>query len=123
MLCADKLSSQEWCDVIAAAHQAGLPTTSTIMFGHCDTYEAWARHLLRLRDLQGATGGITEFVPLAFVHMEAPLFRQGRARRGPTLREAVLMHAVARLADLGIPSIQVELERADLAEQRLPMTP
>ena len=82
------------------------------MFGHCDTYESWARHLCRLRELQGATGGITEFVPLAFVHMEAPIFRQGRARRGPTLREAVLMHSVARLSDLGIPSIQVMVTEA-----------
>lgn len=92
--------------MVAAAHGAGLPTTSTIMFGHCDTYRSWARHLCRLRDLQAATGGITEFVPLAFVHMEAPLFRSGRARRGPTLREAFLMHAIARLAGMGIPNIQ-----------------
>ena len=59
---------------------------------------SWARHLLRLRDLQAETGGITEFVPLPFVHMEAPMYLRGQARKGPTLREAVLMHAVARLA-------------------------
>jgi FO synthase len=106
-LCPDKLSSDEWCDVVMAAHAAGLPTTSTIMFGHTDSYASWAKHLVRLRAVQTATGGFTELVPLAFVHMEAPLFRRGLARRGPTLREAVLVHAVARLARLGIPNIQV----------------
>jgi len=68
------------------------------MFGHVDGPRNWARHLLRLRDQQRRSGGFTEFVPLPFVHMEAPLYLQGRARRGPTLREAVLMHAVGRLA-------------------------
>ena len=68
------------------------------MYGHIDGPENWARHLLALRDLQKRTGGITEFVPLPFVHMEAPIYLKGRARQGPTFREAVLMHAVARLA-------------------------
>jgi FO synthase len=67
------------------------------MYGHIDQYVHWARHLLRLRDLQADTGGFTEFVPLPFVHMEAPIYLKGRARPGPTFREAVLMHAVARL--------------------------
>ena len=67
------------------------------MFGHVERPEHWARHLLRIRDLQERTGGFTEFVPLPFVHMEAPIYLRGRARKGPTLREAVLMHAVARL--------------------------
>jgi FO synthase len=67
------------------------------MFGHLETPRHWARHLLALRTLQTETGGITEFVPLPFVHMEAPLFHRGRARRGPTYRETLLMHAVARL--------------------------
>jgi len=80
-----------------AAHGLGLRTTSTIMYGHVETSLAWARHLLALRDLQVETGGFTEFVPLPFVHMEAPMYRQGRARRGPTFREAVIMHSVARL--------------------------
>jgi FO synthase len=97
-LCPDKISTAEWLAVVGHAHAAGLRTTSTIMFGHLDTPESWARHLLRLRALQARTGGITEFVPLPFVHMEAPLFLKGRARKGPTWREAVLMHAVARLA-------------------------
>lgn len=97
-LCPDKLSTEEWLEVVAAAHRAGLKTTSTIMFGHVDTADDWAEHLVKLRDLQRDTGGITEFVPLPFVHMEAPIFRAGRSRRGPTLRESLLMHAVARLA-------------------------
>lgn len=96
-LAPDKLSTQGWLDVVAQAHRAGLPTTSTIMFGHVEGYEHWARHLLALRHLQQQTGGLTEFVPLPFVHMEAPMYLRGRARRGPTLREALLMHAVARL--------------------------
>jgi FO synthase len=99
VLCPDKLNSQQWCDVISAAHSVGLRTTSTIMFGHCDDAAAWARHLGVIRALALASpGGITEFVPLPFVHPHAPLFRAGRARRGPTLRECLLMHAVARLA-------------------------
>jgi FO synthase len=96
-ICPDKVSTQEWLDVVAAAHELGLRTTSTIMFGHLERYVHWARHLLRLRAQQQATGGFTEFVPLPFVHMEAPLYLKGQARRGPTLREAILMHAVARL--------------------------
>ncbi|HEY0681919.1 MAG TPA: 5-amino-6-(D-ribitylamino)uracil--L-tyrosine 4-hydroxyphenyl transferase CofH [Steroidobacter sp.] len=96
-LAPDKLGTQEWLSVVAQAHRAALPTTSTIMFGHIDGYEHWARHLLLLRQLQQQTGGFTEFVPLPFVHMEAPMYLRGRARQGPTLREALLMHAVARL--------------------------
>lgn len=97
ILCPDKLDTQQWLDVVEAAHGVGIRTTATIMFGHIDRAEQWARHLLRIRDLQERSGGITEFVPLPFVHMEAPLYRRGRARRGPTYREAVLMHAVSRL--------------------------
>lgn len=97
-LCPDKLNTAEWCEVISAAHMSGLKTTSTIMFGHCDTYESWATHLLMLRKLaMERPGYITEFVPLPFVHMEAPIYRSGHSRRGPTLREAVLMHAIGRL--------------------------
>ena len=97
-LCPDKIRTGQWLEVVAAAHDAGLATTSTIMFGHLDAYRHWARHLLRLRALQARTGGLTEFVPLPFVHMEAPIYLKGRARRGPTFRESILMHAVARLA-------------------------
>ncbi len=97
-LCPDKLTTDEWLDVVEAAHHAGFRTTSTVMYGHIDGPVNWARHLIRLRDLQKRTGGITEFVPLPFVHMEAPIYLKGKARSGPTFREAVLMHAVARLA-------------------------
>jgi len=97
-LCPDKIGTAQWLDVIETAHRLGLRSTSTIMFGHLDAYEDWARHLLHLRALQARTGGITEFVPLPFVHMEAPVYLKGAARQGPTFREAVLMHAIARLA-------------------------
>ncbi|MDH3452828.1 MAG: 5-amino-6-(D-ribitylamino)uracil--L-tyrosine 4-hydroxyphenyl transferase CofH [Gammaproteobacteria bacterium] len=98
VICPDKINTSEWVSVVAAAHERGLRTTATIMFGHVDAPRHWARHLLRVRALQTLTGGFTEFVPLPFVHMEAPLYLKGRARKGPTYREAVLMHAVARLA-------------------------
>ena len=93
----DKINTAEWLDVQRAAHKLGLRTTSTIMYGHVETSLSWARHLLALRDLQVETGGFTEFVPLPFVHMEAPMYRQGLARKGPTFREAVIMHSIARL--------------------------
>src|SRR5213075_1464226 len=98
VLCPDKLTTQEWLEVMETAHAVGLKSTATIMFGHVDGYRHWARHLLRVRALQERTGGFTEFVPLPFVHMEAPIYLKGRSRKGPTFREAVLMHAVARLA-------------------------
>ncbi len=98
VLCPDKIRTGRWLEVMRTAHQAGLRSTATIMFGHVDGYEHWARHILRIRALQEETGGFTEFVPLPFVHMEAPIYLKGRARCGPTLREAVLMHAIARLA-------------------------
>jgi FO synthase len=97
VLCKDKINTQQWLDVMRAAHALGLRSTATIMFGHLDGYQHWARHLLRIRDLQAETGGFTEFVPLPFVHMEAPVYLKGRARPGPTFREAILMHAVSRL--------------------------
>ncbi|CAI5481689.1 unnamed protein product [Closterium sp. Yama58-4] len=97
VLCPDKISTVQWREVIEAAHSVGLPTTSTIMFGHVDHPIHWARHLLLLRSIQERTGGITEFVPLPFVHMQAPVYLKGRSRRGPTFRECVLMHAVGRL--------------------------
>ncbi len=97
VICADKINTREWLQVIETAHEVGLRTTATIMFGHMEKPVHWARHLLAVRDLQARTGGFTEFVPLPFVHMEAPMYRKGLARKGPTFREAVLMHAVARL--------------------------
>ena len=98
VLCPDKLNTAEWLEVMETAHAVGLRSTATIMFGHVDGYRHWARHILRIRALQEKTGGFTEFVPLPFVHMEAPIYLKGQARKGPTFREAVLMHAVARLA-------------------------
>jgi FO synthase len=107
ILCPDKINTARWIEVMGAAHRAGFKTTATIMYGHVDGYVHWARHLLRLRELQSETGGFTEFVPLPFVHMEAPIYLKGRARRGPSFREAVLMHAVARLAlNRFIPNVQ-----------------
>jgi FO synthase len=97
VVCADKLRTAEWFDVMRTAHEVGIRATTTIMFGHMENTSHWARHLLGLRELQQVTGGFTEFVPLPFVHMEAPMYLKGRARRGPTSREAVLMHTVARL--------------------------
>jgi FO synthase len=97
-LCPDKLTTAQWLRVVEEAHRVGFRTTSTVMYGHIDGPLNWARHLVRLRELQQRTGGITEFVPLPFIHMEAPIYLKGKARRGPTFREAVLMHAVARLA-------------------------
>jgi FO synthase len=98
VICPDKIKTGQWLDVMAAAHGVGLKSTVTIMYGHVERYAHWARHLLRIRALQARTGGFTEFVPLPFVPMETPIYLKGRARRGATWREAVLMHAVARLA-------------------------
>ena len=85
IICPDKLRTQEWLDIVETAHRVGLKTTATIMYGHVERPEHWARHLLAIRHLQEKSGGFTEFVPLPFVHMEAPIYFKGRARRGPTL--------------------------------------
>jgi FO synthase len=107
IICPDKISTDQWLEVMETAHGVGLRSTATIMFGHVDSPINWARHLLRVRDLQSRTGGFTEFVPLPFVHMEAPMYLRGVARKGPTWRESILMHAVARLSlHPGIPNIQ-----------------
>ena len=98
ILCPDKVSTAQWLEVHEAAHRVGLHSTTTIMYGSVEDPRSWARHLIAIRDQQKRSGGFTEFVPLPFVHMEAPIFLKGHARPGPTLREAVLMHAVGRLA-------------------------
>jgi FO synthase len=114
-LCPDKVNTAQWVEVVKEAHRQGLRTTSTIMFGSMEGPENWARHLAVLRDVQAETGGFTEFVPLPFVHMEAPMFRKGRARRGPTWEETVKMHAVARLGLRGfIDNIQVSWVKCGL---------
>jgi FO synthase len=107
IICADKINTQQWLTVMRAAHKVGFKTTATIMYGHVERPVHWARHLMRVRDLQRETGGFTEFVPLPFVHMEAPMYLKGKARKGPTFREAILMHSVARLVlHPWIPNIQ-----------------
>ena len=98
VICPDKINTAQWLEVMETAHGVGFKTTATIMYGHVDQPKHWARHFMRVRELQKRTGGFTEFVPLPFVHMEAPLYLKGKARRGPTFREAILVHAVARLA-------------------------
>jgi FO synthase len=119
VLCPDKINSDQWLEVHRAAHSVGLRSNITIMFGAVEGVDSWATHLLRTRDLQKETGGFTEFVPLPFVHMATPIFLQGRARRGPTFREAVLMHSVARLhyATL-IDNIQVSWVKMGVAGSR-----
>jgi len=107
VLCPDKINTEEWLEAHRTAHGVGLRSNITIMFGAVETPRSWARHLVRTRALQVETGGFTEFVPLPFVHMAAPIYLQGRARRGPTFREVLLMHAIARITygDL-IPNVQ-----------------
>ncbi|HVV37699.1 MAG TPA: 5-amino-6-(D-ribitylamino)uracil--L-tyrosine 4-hydroxyphenyl transferase CofH [Acidimicrobiales bacterium] len=107
VLCPDKVNTEEWLEVHRTAHSVGLRSNITIMFGSMEEPKHWARHMLRTRALQRETGGFTEFVPLPYVHMATPLYIQGKARQGPTFREALLMHAVARIvyADC-IPNIQ-----------------
>ncbi len=101
-LCPDKITTAEWAHVMIVAHEMGLRSTSTMMFGHIDNPAAWANHFDVLRLIQERTGGFTEFVPLPFVHMGAPIFLRGRARPGPTWDEVVLVHAVARIAFSGL---------------------
>jgi FO synthase len=108
LLCPDKIDTEEWLDAHRTAHQIGLRSNVTIMYGAIENPVHWARHIVRTRDLQHETGGFTEFVPLPFVHMAAPMYLQRKARRGPTFREALLMHAVGRIAYRGaIDNIQV----------------
>jgi len=98
VICPDKVTTDQWLEVHGAAHRVGLRSNVTIMFGHVERPVHWARHLLRAREQQARSGGFTELVPLPFVPMEAPIYLKGRARRGPTFGEALLLHAVARLA-------------------------
>ena len=107
IICPDKLTSSEWLSVIETAHRIGFRTTATIMFGHVEGSQHLARHLLKIRQLQERTGGFSEFVPLPFVHMEAPMSLKGTTRSGPTFREVRLMHAISRLVlHPVIPNIQ-----------------
>ena len=106
-ICADKLNTEQWLEVMAAAHEVGFNTTATIMFGHVDRPRHWAAHLHAIRDLQEQSHGFTEFVPLPYVASEAPMYLKGKSRRGPSARETLLMHAVPRLVFNGaIQNIQ-----------------
>jgi FO synthase len=98
VICPDKVTTEQWLEVHDTAHRVGLRSNVTMMFGHVESPRSWARHLLRARAQQQRSGGFTEFVPLPFVHMEAPMWLRGRARSGPTYAETLLVHAVARLA-------------------------
>ena len=118
-LCPDKINTEEWLEAHRTAHGVGLRSNITIMFGSIESPVHWARHLVRTRDLQKETGGFTEFVPLPFVHMAAPIYLQGKARRGPTFREALLMHAVARIAyHRWVPNIQASWVKMGAAGAR-----
>src|SRR5262249_45042379 len=108
VICPDKVTTEEWLEAHRCAHAVGLRSNVTIMFGTVGRPVHVARHLVRTRALQKETGGFTEFVPLPFVHMATPIFLQGRARMGPTMREVLLLHAAARIAYRGwIDNIQV----------------
>ena len=108
VLSKNKVSVAQWVRVITAAHRLGIPTTSTMMYGHRETGRHWVRHILLLREIQKETGGITEFVPLGFVHTNTALYQQGLARPGPTPEENIRVHALARVLLNGfIPNIQV----------------
>lgn len=101
VICPDKINTEEWLEAHRTAHRVGLRSNVTMMFGTVERPRHWARHLLRTRALQKETGGFTEFVPLPFVHMAAPIYLQRKSRRGPTFREAVLVHAIGRIAYAG----------------------
>ncbi|PZS23445.1 MAG: 7,8-didemethyl-8-hydroxy-5-deazariboflavin synthase [Acidimicrobiales bacterium] len=119
VLCPDKVSTEEWLEAHRIAHSVGLSSNVTIMFGSVEQPVHWARHLVVTRDLQRETGGFTELVPLPFVHMASPIYLQGKARRGPTFREALLMHAVGRIAYRGwIDNIQVSWVKMGMAGAR-----
>ncbi len=108
IICPDKIDTEEWLDAHRTAHSVGLRSNVTIMFGHVERPEHVARHLVRSRAVQKETGGFTEFVPLPFVHMATPIYLQHKARRGPTMREVLLVHAVGRIAYRGwIDNVQV----------------
>ena len=105
--CPQKIPTGEWVRVIREAHDLGIPTTATIMYGHCESDLDRVRHLALLREIQDETHGFTEFVPLSFIHMNTPIFRSGQARAGATGREDILMVAVARLFLDNFRNIQV----------------
>ena len=123
IICPDKLTSKQWINIIETSHSVGLPTTSTMMFGHVERNSHVAHHLLKLLNLQQKTNGITEFVPLPFVADEAPIFRRGQARPGPTFKETILVHSVARILFQGqINNIQGSWVKMGLAGLKFLLT-
>ncbi len=115
-LCPDKIRTAQWAEVHITAHELGLRSNNTLMFGHIDGPESWANHFEIVRQIQRRTGGFTEFVPLPFVHMGAPIYLQGKCRPGPTWDEVVLAHAVGRIAFDGlIPNIQASWVKLGLS--------
>lgn len=104
----NKLKVRQWVEIIKTAHSLGVPSTSTMMYGHTEQPEDCVRHMQLLREIQKETGGFTEFVPLAFIHSQTRLYQGGAARPGSTLREDLIVHALARLFfQQWIPNIQV----------------
>ena len=102
-LCPDKINTSQWLEVMKTAHQVGFKTTATIMYGHIESPIHWSNHLTAIRELQQQTGGFTEFVPLLpYVPMEAPMYLKGKSRRGPSFREAILIHSISRIAFEGL---------------------
>jgi FO synthase len=119
VICPDKITTDEWLEAHRVAHGVGLRSNVTIMFGHVERPVHVARHLVRTRELQKETGGFTEFVPLPFVHMATPIFLQKKARKGPTFREVLLMHAVGRIAYREwIPNVQISWVKTGIAGAR-----
>jgi FO synthase len=119
VICPDKVTTDEWLDAHRTAHDVGLRSNITIMFGTVERPIHVARHLVRTRSLQQETGGFTEFVPLPFVHMATPIYLQGRARRGPTFREVLLVHAVGRIAYRGwIDNVQASWVKCGVSGAR-----
>jgi len=115
IICPDKVNTEEWLEAHRLAHSVGLRSNVTIMFGSVEQPVHVARHLVRTRDVQKETGGFTEFVPLPFVHMGSPIYLQQKSRRGPTMREVLLMHAVGRIAYRGwIDNVQVSWVKAGI---------
>ncbi|AEF96831.1 5-amino-6-(D-ribitylamino)uracil--L-tyrosine 4-hydroxyphenyl transferase CofH [Methanotorris igneus] len=96
-LCPHKISTKQWVDIIKTAHKLGIPTTSTMMYGHIDEYKHWVKHLFLLKEIQKETNGFTEFVPLSFMHKYAPIYKEGRAKAGATGIEDLKVYAVSRI--------------------------
>ncbi|HEX6263196.1 MAG TPA: bifunctional FO biosynthesis protein CofGH, partial [Actinomycetota bacterium] len=120
LLTKGKLPADAWEEIVRTAHEVGLPSSSTIMYGHVDAPPHWVAHLRRLGSIQDDTGGFTEFVPLPFVHQNSPIYLAGKARPGPTHEENRRMHAIARILLHGrIPNVQVSWVKLGLEASQL----